>query len=180
MRKLWLILPLALFALFLGVAAYQLTQPKDEFVKSAMIGKPLPAFDLPGFDPATQSEEAPRVASAMFADGQPRLLNVWASWCVPCIAEAPQLEALAERGVPIVGIAIRDEPEAIARFLSNYGNPYSAIARDDIAEVQLGLGSSGIPETFVIDGKGVIRHQHIGDVRPSDVDEIYAAWEDAK
>ena len=175
MKRLWLILPLALFGLFIGLAAYQMTQPKDEFVRSTMIGKPLPAFDLPG-----ATDEAPRVASAYFADGQPRLLNVWATWCVPCIAEAPQLEELAERGVPIVGVAIRDEPEAIARFLENYGNPYEVIARDDIAELQLGLGSSGIPETFVVDGDGIIRYQHIGDIRADDVDEIYAAWEDAR
>ena len=175
MRKLWLLLPLALFALFLGVAAYQLTQPKDEFVRSAMIGKPLPEFDLPG-----ATDEAPRVTSAAFADGQPRLLNVWATWCVPCIAEAPHLEALKERGVPIIGIAIRDEPEAIAQFVDRYGDPFVAIARDDIAEVQLALGSSGVPETFVIDGDGVIRYQHIGDIRADQVDEIYAEWEKAK
>ena len=165
MKKLWLIIPLMLFALFLGVAAYQLTQPRDTLVRSTMIGKPLPAFDLPG-----ATDDAPRVASGMFADGQPRLLNVWATWCVPCIAEAPQLEELAKRGVP----------EAIAQFLEQYGDPYAAIARDDIAEVQLALGSSGVPETFVIDGKGIIRHQHIGDIRESDVDEIYAKWEAAK
>tara|TARA_B100000678_G_scaffold276060_1_gene268509 strand:+ start:1207 stop:1749 length:543 start_codon:yes stop_codon:yes gene_type:complete len=180
MKKLWFLAPLALFALFLGVAGYRLTQPKNEFVRSTMIGKPLPAFDLPGFDPEAATDDAPRLGSAAFTDGQPRLLNVWASWCIPCIAEAPQLEALAARGVPIVGIAIRDEPEAIAQFLENYGNPYTAIARDNIAEVQLGLGSSGVPETFVIDGDGIIRYQHIGDIRPEHVDEIYAAWEDAK
>ena len=175
MKRLWLILPLALFGLFIGLAAYQMTQPKDEFVRSTMIGKPLPAFDLPG-----ATDEAPRVASASFADGQLRLLNVWATWCVPCIAEAPQLEELAERGVPIVGVAIRDEPEAIARFLENYGNPYEVIARDDIAELQLGLGSSGIPETFVVDGDGIIRYQHIGYIRPDQVDDIYAEWEAAQ
>ena len=175
MKTWWFLIPLALFALFLGVAGYQLTQPKDEFVKSAMIGKPLPAFDLPG-----QTDDAPRVASASFADGQPRLLNVWATWCIPCIAEAPQLEALAERGVPIVGVAIRDEPAALAHFLERYGDPYERIARDDIAQVQLALGSSGVPETFVIDGDGIIRYQHIGDIRPEHVDEIYAAWEDAR
>jgi len=175
MRTFWLILPLALFGLFVGVAAYQLTQPKDEFVRSAMIGKPLPEFDLPG-----ETDEAAHVTSAAFAQGEPVLLNLWATWCLPCIAEAPQLEALADRGVPIVGIAVRDEPEAIAQFLEAYGNPYAAIARDDIAEVQLALGSGGLPETFVIDGEGIIRYQHIGDIRESDVDTLYAAWEDAK
>ena len=175
MKKLWLIIPLMLFALFLGVAAYQLTQPRDTLVRSTMIGKPLPAFDLPG-----ATDDAPRVASGMFADGQPRLLNVWATWCVPCIAEAPQLEELAKRGVPIVGIAIRDEPEAIAQFLEQYGDPYAAIARDDIAEVQLALGSSGVPETFVIDGQGVIRYQHIGDIRTRDVPILLDELEKAR
>ncbi|NCP18241.1 MAG: DsbE family thiol:disulfide interchange protein [Erythrobacter sp.] len=175
MKRLWLILPFALLVLFLGLATYQLTQPKDEFVRSTMIGKPLPAFDLPG-----ATDEAPRVASGMFADGKPRLLNVWATWCVPCIAEAPQLMELADRGVPIVGVAIRDEPEAIAKFLETYGDPYEAVARDDIAELQLAVGSSGVPETFVIDGKGVIRYQHIGDIRESDVDALYAEWEQAQ
>ena len=91
MKKLWLIIPLMLFALFLGVAAYQLTQPRDTLVRSTMIGKPLPAFDLPG-----ATDDAPRVASGMFADGQPRLLNVWATWCVPCRKEMPALDKLQE------------------------------------------------------------------------------------
>ena len=171
--RLWV--PLFAFALFVGLAAYQLTQPKDDFVESRMVGEELPYFDLP---PAMEGVEG--VSNATFADGKPRLLNIWASWCVPCIAEAPQLEELAERGVPIVGIAVRDTPEDIANFLERYGDPYTAVARDEIAEVQLGLGSSGMPETFVIDGEGIIRYQHIGDIRADDVDEIYAAWEDAR
>ena len=112
-----------------------------------------------------ETEDAPRVTSQMFADGQPRLLNIWASWCLPCIAEAPHLESLKEQGADIVGVAIRDRPEDVARFLAQHGNPYSRIGRDDLSEVQLAIGSSGVPETFVIDGRGVIRYQHIGDIR---------------
>ncbi len=175
MKRLWVLIPLVFVALFLGLAAYQLTQPKDDLVRSTMIGKPLPAFDLPGL-----TDDAPRVSSATFADGEPRLLNVWATWCLPCIAEAPQLEKLKRRGVPIVGIAVRDEPAAIAQFLERYGDPYAAIGLDDIAELQLELGSSGVPETFVIDGKGVIRYQHIGDISERDVADIYAKWEAAR
>ncbi|SMQ73889.1 cytochrome c biogenesis protein CcmG, thiol:disulfide interchange protein DsbE [Altererythrobacter xiamenensis] len=156
--------PLALFAFFLGLAAYQLSQPKDEFVPSTMIGKPLPEFDL---RPAT--EELPGVALEDFKDGTPRLLNIWASWCLPCIAEAPHLEALNEAGVEIFGVAIRDKPEDVTRFLETHGNPYTRIGADDLSALQLEIGSSGVPETFVIDGNGIIRYQHIGDVREDDV-----------
>ena len=160
--RLWV--PLALFALFLGVAAYQLTQPKDEFVASTMIGKPVPAFDL---RPA--AADRPGLSSADLKDGKPKLMNIWASWCVPCIAEAPQLEMLRRQGAEIVGVAIRDRPEDVAQFLQNHGNPYTRIGADDLSEVQLGIGSSGVPETFVVDGEGIIRYQHIGDIRTGDV-----------
>jgi cytochrome c biogenesis protein CcmG/thiol:disulfide interchange protein DsbE len=150
----------AVFALF----AYQLSQPKDEFVESAMIGEPVPAFDLP---PAIAGR--PGLSSTNLADGQAKLLNVFASWCIPCAAEAPQLERLERGGANIVAVAIRDRPEDVAAFLARYGNPFSRIGKDDISEVQLSIGSSGVPETFVIDGRGIIRYQHIGDIRDGDV-----------
>ncbi|MBX7483893.1 DsbE family thiol:disulfide interchange protein [Qipengyuania qiaonensis] len=160
--RLWV--PLFAFALFLGLAAYQLTQPKDDFVESRMVGQELPYFELP---PAMDGIQG--VSNATFADGKPRLLNIWASWCLPCIAEAPHLESLKRQGAEIVGVAIRDRPEDVARFLAQHGNPYARIGRDDLSEVQLAIGSSGVPETFVVDGKGVIRYQHIGDIRENDV-----------
>ena len=171
--RLWV--PLFAFALFIGLAGYQLTQPKDEFVQSGMVGEKLPYFDLP---PALEGK--PGVASATFEDGKPRLLNIWASWCLPCIAEAPYLEELRREGVDIVGVAIRDRPEDVARFLAQHGDPYSRIGRDDLSEVQLAIGSSGVPETFVIDGKGVIRYQHIGDIRADDVPMLLQKLEDAR
>ncbi|RXZ66436.1 DsbE family thiol:disulfide interchange protein [Pelagerythrobacter rhizovicinus] len=160
----WWWLPLLLFAGFLGVATYQLTQPKDDLVPSAMVGKPLPEFDL-----RAAAEGMPGVSTADFRDGKPRLLNIWASWCLPCIAEAPQLERLKQEGAEIVGIAIRDRPEDVAAFLARHGNPYTRIGGDDLSQVQLAIGSSGVPETFVIDGRGVIRYQHIGDIRAEHV-----------
>ena len=176
MRFRWVLwLPLALFAFFAGLAAYMLTQEKDQFVESTMIGQPLPEFALqPAFD------ALPGAARSDFVGGGPRLLNIWASWCLPCIAEAPQLEALKARGVEIIGIAIRDRPEDVAGFLARYGNPYARIGSDTISEVQLGIGSSGVPETFVIDAKGVIRYQHIGDVRAGDVAVLLEQLEKAK
>lgn len=150
----------ALFLLF----AYQLKQPKNEFVHSAMIGKPMPEFALKPAVPAL-----PGLASADLTDGKPRLVNVFGSWCIPCRAEAPYLEQLHQNGADIVGIAIRDKTEDLTAFLAQYGNPFSRIGADDISAVQLELGSSGVPETFVIDGKGIIRYQHIGDIREEHV-----------
>jgi cytochrome c biogenesis protein CcmG/thiol:disulfide interchange protein DsbE len=160
--RLWV--PLLVFCGFVGLAGYMLGKPKDEFVESRMIGKNLPFFDL---RPATQGK--PGLAAADFKTGKPRLLNIFASWCLPCAAEAPQLATLAAQGVEIDGIAIRDRPEDVAGFLARYGNPYSRIGADDLSEVQLAIGSSGVPETFVIDGQGKIAYQHIGDIGPDDV-----------
>ena len=148
----------------LGLFAYQLRQPKDEFVESTMIGQPIPAFDLPA-----AVADRPGLSSRDLADGRPKLLNVFASWCVPCAAEAPQLARLEASGANIVAVAIRDRPEDVTAFLQAYGNPFSRIGKDDISAVQLSIGSSGVPETFVIDGQGVIRYQHIGDIRDGDV-----------
>jgi len=157
-------LPLAVFAAFIGVAAYQLTQPKDEFVYSAMVGKPVPQFAM-----RAASSDRPGLSPADLKDGTPKLLNIWASWCPPCVAEAPHLAALKAQGAPIVGVAIRDRPEDVATFLARYGNPYDRIGADDLSKLQLSIGGSGVPETFVIDGNGIIRYQHIGDIRAEHV-----------
>lgn len=175
MKRFWLWLPLALFALFFGVVAYGLIKPEDRTITSKMIGKPLPQFSLP---PAHDGQ--PGLGSASFATGQPRLLNIFASWCIPCIAEAPVLMQLRQSGAPIDAIAIRDQPEDVARFLARNGNPYDRIGSDVVGKVQISLGSSGVPETFVIDGKGVIRHQHIGDIREEDIPEILDALRTAR
>jgi cytochrome c biogenesis protein CcmG/thiol:disulfide interchange protein DsbE len=82
--------------------------------------------------------------------------------------------------VPIDGVAIRDRSEDVAGFLAEWGDPFERIGADPASRVQFALGSSGVPETFVVDGKGVIRHQHIGDIRPENVPEILAAYEAAK
>lgn len=164
-RLRWTLWALAAVALALfGLFALQLSRPKDDFVKSAMIGKQVPQFAL---EPATASR--PGLSSADLADGKPKLVNVFASWCVPCIAEAPRLEQLAQRGATVVAIDIRDRPEDVANFLATNGNPFSRIGADTMSQVQLSLGSSGVPETFVVDGAGVIRYQHLGEIRESDV-----------
>ena len=175
MRKVLLWLPLAGFVLLLLVVATGLYRPADRTVRSAMIGKPLSTFTLPPMVPGR-----PGVSSATFRDGKPRLLNVFASWCLPCIAEAPQLMRLKAMGVPIEGVAIRDTTADITAFLKRNGDPYAGIGDDPRSAVQLALGSSGVPETFLIDGNGVVLRQHVGDIRADDVDALYAAWKAAR
>jgi cytochrome c biogenesis protein CcmG/thiol:disulfide interchange protein DsbE len=174
-KRLILWVPLAVFLVFVATVAVGLYAPSDRKITSKLVGKPLPDFAL---EPAVPSH--PTVTSADLKGGEPRLLNVFASWCVPCIAEAPQLMDLKRRGVPIDAIAIRDRPQDVAQFLARWGDPYQRIASDPQTQVQIALGSSGVPETFVVDGRGVIRYQHIGDIRPEHIPEILAAYEAAK
>jgi cytochrome c biogenesis protein CcmG/thiol:disulfide interchange protein DsbE len=174
MKRALLWLPLAAFALLFAVVASGLFKPSDRLVHSQMVGKPLPGFDLPKMVP-----EAPGLASASFADGKPKLLNVFASWCIPCMAESPNLMALKQQGVEIDAVAVRDTPQNVGDFLKRFGNPYTRIGDDSQSAVQLALGSSGVPETYVIDGRGRIVEQHIGDVRADDVPDLLAALKKA-
>ena len=172
-RLLWA--PLLIFLAIGAVVAVGLFKPASRDVKSAMVGKPLPDFALP---PIVATK--PGVAAATFRGGRPRLINVFASWCVPCIAEAPQLMALRQAGVRIEGIAIRDTGAAVGDFLTRNGDPYESIGSDPDSRVQLALGSSGVPESFVIDGNGRIVLQHIGDIRADDVPDILNAVRSAR
>ncbi|MFY8074734.1 MAG: redoxin family protein, partial [Sphingorhabdus lacus] len=136
----------------------------DDMVHSAMVGRKLPEFALP---PATVGIEG--LSNRDLADGKPRLLNIFASWCIPCKAEAPYLDALKKSGAEIDAIAIRDKPEDVAAFLAEFGNPFRRIGSDSEMAVQLKLGSSGVPETYVVGGDGTILYQHIGDIRAEHV-----------
>ena len=167
-------LPLILFGAFFALVIWGLVRPADREVASTFIGKPLPQFNL-----AAATDDRPGLKTAEMK-GKPRLLNVFASWCIPCAVEAPQLEALRQQGIEIDGVALRDRKQDLEDFLARNGNPFARIGKDDLSEVQLAIGSSGVPETFVIDAKGVIRYQHIGEIRPEDVPLILEKLKEAQ
>lgn len=172
----WVIwLPLGLFLGFIVLVLIGLLRPADREVASAMIGKPLPQFDLP-----QAIVERPGLAHRDMVGGKPRLLNVFASWCIPCAVEAPQLDRLARMGVEINGVAIRDHREDVAAFLARNGNPFTRIGADDVSKVQMAIGSSGVPETFVVDARGTIRYQHIGEIRADQVPLILRKLKEAE
>lgn len=169
LRKPVMWLPLLLGAALLGMLYLGLENPGERIVASNLVGKELPEFTtedaLEGFEP---------VRSVDLRDGKPRLVNVFASWCAPCIQEIPVLMRMASLGIEIDGIAVHDRPADISRFLSQTGNPYRRIGLDNEGRAQLEIGSSGVPETFVIDGEGKIVYQHIGIVTEEDIPHILA------
>lgn len=168
MKRLLLWTPLVLLALFVIAVSWRLARPPSTAVASRLVGQPLPPLTLP-----PQSGDRPGLDSRLTG---PRLVNLFASWCVPCIGEAPQLLQLRRSGIVIDGIAVKDRPEATAAFLSDHGNPYRAIGADPDQRAQLLLGASGVPETYVIDRSGIIRFQHIGPIEAGDLGAIRAAW----
>ena len=174
MRRLWLWVPLALFGLFMGLFMRGLLNPSSRDIPSQWVGQPMPQFILP---PAASSR--PGLAFANLADGRPKLVNIFASWCIPCAAEAPVLEALKQQGAEVDGIALRDRPEDLDAFLVRNGNPFTRIGGDVTSSIAIALGSTGVPETYVIDGKGIIRKQHIGELHAEDIEGLLAtlrAW----
>jgi cytochrome c biogenesis protein CcmG/thiol:disulfide interchange protein DsbE len=167
--------PLVALILLLAGLVWRLANPGDSVIHSKLEGRPVPAFALPAALPGK-----PALAAADLATGGPHLVNVFASWCVPCITEAQVLQQLKARGVAIEGIAIRDRPEDLADFLASNGDPYERIGSDAQSRVQIALGSSGVPESFVVDGRGVIRYQHVGPIEANDVPMILSKLEKAQ
>ncbi len=145
--------------LFLGLAAllYAGLGRDTRTVPSPLIDKPAAAFVLPELRDANI-----RVDSKQFA-GKPWLLNVWGSWCVACQEEHPVLMAYANNNkIPIVGLNWKDEPDTALRWLKQLGDPYDAIAVDADGDTAIDFGVYGAPETFLVDGNGVIRFKQIG------------------
>ena len=167
--------PLAVLLLIIIALVWRLATPVDTNVPSRLDGKPVPLFALPPGVPTKAT-----LSTSDLATGTPHIVNFFASWCVPCISEVRVLQHLKAKGVHIDGIAVRDRPEEIADFLGRNGDPYERIGSDPQSKVQIALGSSGVPESFIVDGKGIIRYQHIGPIEASDVPNILKRLEQAR
>lgn len=159
MGRLFALVPLAAAVGLLAALAWPLFEGRNpQELPSVLLDKPVPAFDLPALgagEPGLTSTDL---------KGKPVLLNVFASWCAPCRAEIPRLQGLAAEGVTIYGLAYKDDPEATRRFLDALGNPYARIGVDRDGRTGIEFGVYGVPETYVIDGDGMIRHRHVGEV----------------
>ena len=167
--------PLALLLLVIAALVWRLANPGDTAVRSQLVGKAVPAFEADAALPGRAS-----VSAATLAEGTPKLVNFFASWCVPCIAEAPVLMELKRRGVIIEGLAVRDRPDDVAAFLQRHGDPFGRIGADPESKLQLLFGSAGVPESFVVDGHGIVRLHHVGPIEPEQVGDIMAALEAAQ
>ncbi|WP_166364168.1 DsbE family thiol:disulfide interchange protein [Pseudomonas akapageensis] len=154
MKRWIMVLPLALF-LLVAVFLYRGLYLNPSELPSAMIGKPFPEFALP----AVQGGKTLTRADLL---GKPALVNVWGTWCISCRVEHPVLNKLAEQGVLIYGINYKDDNAAALKWLGEFHNPYQLNVRDEQGTLGLNLGVYGAPETFLIDGKGVIRHKFVG------------------
>lgn len=168
MRRWIALAPLAvlvgLAALFLGYGLKH--DPRVN--PAALVGRPLPATSLAGLENA-----APRPL-AQAAQG-PALVNVFASWCAPCVEEAPALMALKASGVRMVGVAYKDDPAATRGFLSRQGDPFALVMLDPQGRAGVDLGISGVPETFAVDAHGVVRAKHAGALTPEDAERLLDA-----
>lgn len=162
-------LPLVLFLLVAGAFFVQLLHNASgedpRALESALVGKPMPDSNLKGLWGESLSYEA------LFKQGQPVLVNVWATWCPTCAAEHEFLKQLAEKNIPIIGVDYRDGIKEAKLWLLENGNPYITVIDDSNGELGLDLGIYGAPETFVVDGNGIIRYRFTGNL-----DE--AAWQE--
>jgi cytochrome c biogenesis protein CcmG/thiol:disulfide interchange protein DsbE len=161
MKRLLFVLPVVLFAGVVLAFAIGLNRDPAK-LPSVLIGKPLPVFSLPAVGP-----HADGLSSKQFR-GQPRLLNVFASWCVSCRVEHPVLLQLKQEGVPIDGLDWKDEAAAGAHYLVANGDPYERAGNDHSGRTGIDLGITGVPETFIVDGRGNVRYKHVGPIAPED------------
>ena len=173
-RRLLVLLPLMLFLALAALFFYRLGSGDPSRIPSVLIGRPAPETTLapvPGLF-ARDGSALPGIAPADFK-GAVTLVNVWASWCVPCHDEAPLLHTLADdKRIRIVGINYKDQPDNARRFLGRYGNPFVAAGADGNGRASMDWGVYGVPETFLVGRDGKIAYKLIGPITAANLERV--------
>jgi len=164
-RNLLVLLPLIAFLALAALFFYRLGAGDPARIPSALIGRPAPATDLPSLPGLERNGKAvPGLNNTTF-QGAVTLLNVWASWCVPCHDEAPFLEQLSkDKRIQLVGVNYKDSPDNARRFLNRYGNPFVAVGRDEAGRTSIDWGVYGVPETFLVGRNGRVAYKLVGPI----------------
>ncbi len=167
----WVFVPLAIFLAVATLFQFALKSGDPSKLPSALIGKPVPATDFAALEGLSGAAgPVPGFTAADLAKGEVTVVNFWASWCGPCVDEHPLLVELAkEPGLKLVGVNYKDEAENARRFLGRYGNPFAALGVDPKGRGAIEWGVYGMPETFVVDGKGRIAYKHVGPLTPQSI-----------
>jgi len=173
-RRFLVLLPLAIFLALAALFFFRLGSGDPSRIPSALIGHPAPQTDLAPvaglLDRA--GKPLPGIAAADFK-GAVTLVNVWASWCVPCHDEAPLLSALAEdTRIRLVGINYKDQADNARRFLGRYGNPFAAAGTDGNGRASMEWGVYGVPETFIVGRDGKIAYKLVGPITPANLQAV--------
>jgi cytochrome c biogenesis protein CcmG/thiol:disulfide interchange protein DsbE len=173
-RRTWLVMmPLVAFATLAALFWFRLGSGDPSKIPSALIGRPAPQTALPPLQGLVNNGvEVPGLDPAVFK-GKVSVVNVWASWCVPCHDEAPLLTALGkDKRLQIVGINYKDSPDNARRFLGRYGNPFGIVGVDGNGRGSIEWGVYGVPETFVVGRDGTIVYKLVGPVTPENIDAV--------
>lgn len=161
MKRIALLIPLIIFITMATVLLWQwvhLAEGDDpSHLESVLVGKPVPSFRIESLEDPGRYHQAD-----VLGQNRPTLLNVWATWCPTCWAEHQFLNQLSAQGVRVVGLNYKDQRQAAIAWLEKWDNPYALNLFDGDGMLGLDLGVYGAPETFLIDGKGIIRYRHVG------------------
>ena len=172
-RRILVFVPLAVFLALSAIFLVRLFSGDPSRIPSALIGHPAPAVDLPPVAGLERDGKAiPGISAAEFR-GNVTLVNVWASWCIPCHDEAPFLLELAgDTRIRLVGINYKDQPDNARRFLNRYGNPFIASGADQTGRAAIEWGVYGVPETFLIGRDGRIAYKLVGPITPQNLERL--------